>query len=461
MKKSRIYENSNKNFHFKIPLSTPFFKIKPWYNKHYKRGDTMEAYRLYKHILCIDLKSFYASVECALLGLDPFTTPLVVADPERSGGSVVLAISPYLKAQGVQSRCRVYELPKDKNIIIQKPRMQTYLEYSMRIVEVYLRFVSEEDLFIYSIDEVFIDVSSYLSYYQKTDEEIAAMILKAVLDETKIYATCGVGPNMLMAKLALDLESKKAPNFIAKWTYADIEQKLWSVSPLSKMWSIGPRMERRLNQMGFYEIGDIARSDVRRLKKYFGIIGEELYYHTHGIDQSILQNKHTAAPKSKSLGMGQTLFRDYYAPEIFTLLLEMVDEVVARLRKHQKMALTVHLGVAYSKHLGGGFSRQIKLSQASSNPSVIYNACVEIFEHFYQGDPIRRLHVHVSQLVMNQHYQYSLFEDAEKLQKEHDVFKAVDGVKAKFGKNSVTRAVSNEAHSTLKARNKMVGGHHA
>jgi len=421
----------------------------------------MEEYKLYRHILCIDLKSFYASVECALLGLDPFTTPLVVADKSRGNGSIVLAVSPYLKTLGVPSRCRIHEIPPDLPIIFQKPRMETYLEYSTKIIEIYLRFISEDDLYVYSIDEAFLDITEYLNYYQKTDLEIAKMILQAIYDETKLYATCGIGQNMLMAKLALDIESKKAPDFIAKWTYADIPTKLWPVEPLSEMWGIGHHMERNLNRLGLKTIGDIAHYNPDTLKRIFGILGEELYYHTHGIDMSLIQQKLNIRAVSKSYGSGQTLFHDYYTPDIFQVILEMVDDVTRRLRLHKKVTRTIHFGIGYSKAVGGGFSRQITLDQPTSNASVIYETCLHLFKTYYEDEPIRRVHVSLGGLSEQHVYQFSLFEDADRLMKEHQLHAAMDDIKYKFGRNSVNRASSELESSTIKARNNMIGGHHA
>lgn len=421
----------------------------------------MEEYQLHRHILCIDLKSFYASVECALLGLDPFETPLVVADKSRGGGSIVLAVSPYLKKFGVPGRCRIYELPTNINIMFQKPRMEKYLEYSTKIIEIYLRFISEDDLYVYSVDEAFLDVTEYLEYYQKTDLEMAKLILKTILDETTLYATCGIGPNMLMAKLALDIESKKAPDFIAKWNYEDLPSKLWTVTPLSEMWGIGRNMEQHLNHMGFKKIGDIASCNVERLKKKFGIIGEELYYHTHGIDMSKIQDKMKIRPISKSYGIGQTLFRDYYAPDIFQIVREMVDDVCRRLRMNKKAARTIHFGIGYSKEFGGGFARQITLEQPTSSEASVFKACLDLFEFYYEGDPIRRVHVSVTGLVDNKNYQFSLFEDAEEVIKEQQIFAAMDEIKYRYGKNSVNRASTELKSSTAKARNDMIGGHNA
>jgi DNA polymerase V len=421
----------------------------------------MEEYKLHKNILCIDLKSFYASVECAVSGLDPFKTPLVVADKSRGGGSIVLAVTPYLKQLGVPNRCRIYELPKNINIIYRKPRMERYLEYSTKIIEIYLNFISEDDMYVYSVDEVFLDFTEYLDYYKKTDYEIAKMIMAEVYKQTKIYSTCGIGPNMLIAKLALDIESKHSPDFIAKWRYEDLPSKLWTVSPLSKMWGIGRNMERNLNALGIHKIEDLAKYDVKKLKKKFGVIGEELYYHTHGIDMSLIQEKLRLKPATKSYGIGQTLFEDYYKPEIFQIIREMVDDVCRRLRVSKKKATTVHFGLGYSKDIGGGFARQMKLSQPSSNESHIFQFCLKIMDKFYNDSPIRVVRVAVTGLIDDSDYQINIFEDIETVMKEKKVFHAVDEIKERFGKNSVNRASSELKSSTIKARNDMIGGHNA
>ncbi len=421
----------------------------------------MDELRMHRTILCIDLKSFYASVECSLLGLDPFKTPLVVADYARGGGSIVLAVSPYLKKFGVPSRCRIFELPTNIKIIFQKPRMEKYLEYSTKIVEIYMRYLSEEDLYVYSVDEVFLDFTDYLEYYHKNDIEIAKMIMAEIYKETKVYSTCGIGPNMLMAKLALDIESKHSPDFIAKWDYEDLPQKLWPITPLSEMWGIGHNMEAHLNKMGLYKIGDIAKYDVAKLKRKFGIIGEELYYHTHGIDSSLVQDKNKVKPISKSYGTGQTLFRDYFPPDVYQIILELVDDVSHRLRRSQKQAKTVHFGIGYSKESGGGFSRQFTLAQPTASESEIYKACLHLFNLYYEREPIRRVHVSVTNLISQPDVQMSLFEDVNKAIKEAEVFSAIDEVKFRFGKNAVNRASSELKASTVKARNDMIGGHHA
>ncbi len=419
----------------------------------------MEQYKIYKNILCIDLKSFYASVECVLRGLNPFTTPLVVADKSRSNGSVVLAVTPYLKRRGVKSRCRVYELPNDPKIIFAKPRMKKYLEFSTRIIEIYLKYVSYEDMHIYSVDEVFLDLTSYLKYYNKTEVEMAEIILKDILITTKIPATCGIGPNMLLSKLALDIESKKAPRFIAKWSYDDVPTKLWPITPLSKMWGIGRNMERNLNRLGIYKIADLAHYPLEKLRKYYGVMGAELYYHAHGIDMSIINEKLVYKLVSKSYGMGQTLFQDYYGDTVTQIILEMTDEVTKRLRTGNKKAYTINLGISYSKDVGGGFNRQMTLTFPTNNEAEIYNTCISLFDEFYDGSPIRKVTIRTTNLVEEYYVQLNLFKDMNKVIKEHKIHSSIDNINFKYGKSSALRASSLLDASTVKARNTMVGGH--
>ena len=422
----------------------------------------MEEYRIYRTIICIDLKSFYASVECALRGLNPFTTPLVVADKSRSNGSVVLAVTPYLKRRGVKGRCRVFELPDDPTIIFAKPRMKQYLEYSTRILEIYLKYVSYEDIHVYSVDEVFLDLTTYLNYYQMTDYEIAEMILKDIFETTKIPATCGIGPNMLLSKIALDVESKKSPTFIAKWTYDDVETKLWNITPLSEMWGIGVNMERNLNRLGLHKIGDIAHYPLEKLQRYWGMMGEELYHHAHGIDMSLINEKLVYKPVGKSYGMGQTLYHDYNGETVVQIILEMVDEVTRRLRGGNRKAYTINLGISYSRDTGGGgFNRQTTLPFPTNNESEIYNACMMLFDEFYDDSPIRKVTIRVTNLVEEFYVQLNLFKDMNKVMKDHKLHSSLDNIKHNHGKNAVLRASSLKETSTIKARNTMVGGHNA
>lgn len=422
--------------------------------------EDITKYQLNRNILCIDLKSFYASVECVIKGLDPFTTPLVVADESRGGGSIVLAVTPYLKTKGVPSRLRIYELPKNLDIIYARPQMEMYIEYSTLVIETYLEFIGIDDLYIYSIDEAFLDVTNYLNYYKMSDYELAEKILNRIYEKLGLTATCGIGPNMIMAKLSMDIGAKHASNGIVKWTYDDLENTLWKVEPLSKMWSIGHRMEEHLTKMGYRTIGDIAKGSREKLTRRFGVLGTELWYHTNAIDMSLIQDKDKIKKEPKSFGATQVLFRDYNAKEILTIILEMVDDVTRRLRVSRKRAKTISLTIGYTKSYGGGFSRQTTLDQSTANDSIIYNSCLNLFDSYYDGYPIRTVGISLTKLDESTVYQYSIFEDAVALDKELEIEKTIDRIKLRYGKNSVLKGSSLEKHATARERNKQIGGHH-
>ena len=245
--------------------------------------------RIDRNILAIDLKSFYASVECLDRGLDPFSTPLVVADESRGDGTIVLAASPFIKEKyHVPSRCRLSEVPKDiPGLIIAMPKMKRYLEVSAKVNDIYLEFVSEADLFVYSIDESFLDVTNYLKRNNDTPKSYAQKIIRQIRARTGLVVTAGIGLNLFMAKACMDVEAKRNKDFLAEWDYSSIPEHLWTVKPLSKMWGIGKQLEKRLNKMGFYTVGDIAVSDPKFLKRKLGVIGEEIYYHSLGYDDAL------------------------------------------------------------------------------------------------------------------------------------------------------------------------------
>ncbi len=422
----------------------------------------MKQYAQKGDVLCIDLKSFFASVECALRGLDPFETPLIVADRSRGNGSIVLAITPFLKARGLKSRFRLHELPENiQGLIVAKPRMQAYLAYSRKVIEVYLEFIAAEDLHIYSIDEAFLDVTRYLNYYKCSAEVLAERILKRILEVTKVPATCGVGDNLLLSKLALDLYSKTAPSGIAVMRYEDVPHSLWPIKPLQRMWGIGERMEKRLNALNIYSVYDLAHASKEQLKKLFGVIGEELYYHAHGIDQSIICEKNVYHIPMKSVGLGQTLYRDYPGAEMMVILLEMVDEVAERLRFIRKEAQTIHLGIRYSKAYGGGFSRQMTFDVASCDVEDLLDAVLRLFHRFYEGYPVRQVFLRATKLQpYRAAWQASFFSDVIRKEKRQKLWQSIDLIRHQHGKSSVSRLVSFLESGTAIARSSLIGGHH-
>ncbi|HIR74175.1 TPA: Y-family DNA polymerase [Candidatus Ventrenecus avicola] len=416
--------------------------------------------RIHRHILCIDLKSFFASVECVDRGLNAFTTPLVVANTDQGNGAITLAVSPYLKAQGIGGRTRLYQIPK--NIPYKKvpPRMKRYIEMSKKVVAIYLSFVSQEDLHIYSIDECFLDVTGYLSYYKKSDYDLAEEILKTVEEKTGLTATCGIGPNMLLAKLSMDIEAKKYKNGIAKWTYEDVSSKLWPITPLSQVWGIGKRMEQRLNNLGIQSIGDLAHYDKNKLKAKFGVLGEELWMHANGIDNSIIADfRHQ--PKEKSFSHSQVLMRDYYNEEVFLVIEEMAGTLTRRLRSDVQECQVIGFGITYSKVTGGGFYHSLKMDQPTDDTGKIYAVCLSIFDKFYEENmPIRKVSISLGKLSKKSGRQLDLFSSLEIMEKQDKMMQTIDEIHEKFGKNSLLKTTSLLSNSTIRDRNQKIGGHH-
>ncbi len=410
-------------------------------------------------ILCIDLKSFFASVECIQQGLDPFNYPLVVANPNQGNGAITLAVTPYLKKLGVKSRGRLYEIPKNITYHIAKPRMNLYITKSKEVISIYLDYVSDEDLHVYSIDECFLDVTNYLKLYKKTPLELAQDILKTIYEKTGLTATCGIGSNMLLAKVAMDIEAKHNPNNIAVWTYDDVKEKLWPIAPLSEMWGIGKHMEKNLNKMNIYSVGDLANTDKFLLKDKFGIMGLELWNHANGIDTSKIKDFKKMA-KTESYSHSQVLFKDYNESNIPLIISEMVELLAARLRKNNKLTKLVGLGIGYSKEIDNGFYHSIKLDQATDSISEITKYCLMIFDKYYEYLPIRKVTVCCGNLEKKEARQLSLFEKEDIRQDKENINLTIDEIKNKYGANSILKASNLLKDSTAIERNKKVGGHY-
>lgn len=413
-----------------------------------------------RNILCIDLKSFFASCECVERGIDPFKYPLVVANPLQGNGAITLAVTPFLKKQGVKSRGRIFEIPKNIKYEIVKPQMSLYIKKSKEVVDIYLDYISQEDIHIYSIDECFLDVTHYLSLYKKTDYELALDILNTVYKKTGLTATCGIGPNMLLAKISMDIEAKHNKDCIAKWTYDDVPNKLWSISPLSEMWGIGKRMEKNLNTMGIYSVEDLAKTNRHLLKDKFGIMGLELWNHANGIDLSVISD-YNYAPKDKSYSHSQILFKDYNEKNIKIIINEMVEVLTARLRQNNKQCTIIGFGIGYSKNIGGGFYHSVKLDAPTDFSKEIINECNIMFDRYYEFLPIRKVSISCGGICTKAGVQLNLFDTYKDIKNEEEINKAIDKIKQKYGKNSLLKASSLLEDSTIIERNGKIGGHSA
>lgn len=427
------------------------------YTSFKKEGTFMVDYSTLprRKILCIDMKSFYASCSAVMKGLDPLDCYLAVVGAEDRQGSVVLAASPKLKKDfGIKTGSRRFEIPDDPRIMIVEPSMETYMRISMEITRVFHRYVPKECIHTYSVDESFLQVDGVLKLWGDA-HEIARNIQDDLMREFQLPCAIGIGSNMLLAKLCLDLEAKDKG--ICEWTYEDVPRKLWPVSPLSKMWGIGRRLEKTLNSMGIFTVGQIAHYDLHLLEKKFGIMGNQLYYHAWGVDLSEI-----GAPILEgqiSFGKSQILLRDYKdEKEIKHVILEMCEQVARRARNHGKAGRTIHLGIGYSKdEQGGGFHRSRTIDEPTNITMDIYRVCLELFHENYEGKTVRKISISLSNIVDDYGYQLNLF-DKDGWKKKELGF-VMDRIRNKFGSASLLRGVSYTAAGTARQRAKLIGGH--
>ncbi|MCM3202710.1 Y-family DNA polymerase [Bacillus cereus] len=408
-------------------------------------------------ILCVDLRSFYASVSCIKMGLDPLHTKLAVVGDVNRNGSIVLAATPPLKALGVKKMARLYEIPRKKDILVVNPIMSTYIKCSNYITKLALQYVPIEDFHQYSIDEFFMDITDSIHLFAQDPYEFAMKFKREIYDHTRIECTIGIAPNPLMSKVALDIEAKKNKDGIAFWQYEDIPTKLWSIRPLNKFWGISYKTEEKLNRKGIYSIEDLANYPLKYLKQSFGKIGEELHLHSHGIDFSRISEKYV--PATTSVGKSQILMRDYTIEEFPIILLEHIEEVCYRLRRQNKLAQTVHFSVGYSKSYNGGIRKTHTLNRPTNLTMDIYHICTYFLHQQYTGEPIRSINISLTNLIQEGEEQISLFDNVTKREQEVKLTKVMDEIRTRFGKNSILRGISYTHSATARHRNTLIGGH--
>ena len=410
--------------------------------------------------VCIDLKSFYASVECVERGLDPMVANLVVADPARGSGAICLAVSPALKALGVRNRCRIFEIPNQMEYITALPRMKLYMEYSARIYSIYLRYISAEDIHIYSIDECFIDVTSYCRLYSKTPKELAVMLTDAVRRETGICATVGIGTNLFLAKVALDITAKHTPDHLGYLDEAIFKKTVWYHKPITDIWNVGRGIAKRLERHGIYDLWGVAHCDEALLYREFGVNAEFLIDHAHGVEPCTIADIHAYRSKSNSISNGQILFEDYSFEDALLVMREMVDLSVLELVERGLVTDSITLSVGYSKDTLKPAGGTVKLNEATNSHKKLEQAFISYFERTVSRNaPIRRLTVGLNHLVDEENATYDLFTDLEAEKREHDLQKTVLDIKKRFGKNAILKGMSLEEKATARIRNKLIGGH--
>lgn len=454
----------------------------------------------------IDLKSFFASVECILRGLDPLKAKLVVADESRTEKTICLAVTPALKAYGIPGRARLFEVnQKVREVLrrtgekieftIAKPQMAKYVEYSTKVYNVYLKYVSAEDIHAYSIDECFLDLTRYLKLYKKTARELVKTIIQDVFATTGITATGGIGTNLYLCKIAMDVMAKHVEADadgvrIAELDEMSYRRQLWSHRPLTSFWQVGRGIAERLENCrlnagrGIYTMGDIARVSVKNpeaLYKLFGVNAEILIDHAWGYEPCTIADIKKSKPRNRSTGEGQVLQDPYPFDKARLVVREMVDTVSMTLIAHDLVTNAMVLTVGYDREnvdkgiyhgvtVTDFYGRTIpkpahgtaSIGYYTSSQSVIADAVMKLFDRIV--DPkltVRRLNLVAADIVDASHEQYDLFTDVQKQEKEKKRLKAELLIKKRFGKNAIVKGMDLQEGATTIERNGQIGGHRA
>lgn len=410
----------------------------------------------------IDMKTFYASVECAERGLNPFTTNLIVADQSRGGGSVCLAVTPHLKELGVKNRCRFYEVPKNLKFIIAKPRMKKYIEYASEIYGIYLKYIDKSDIHVYSIDECFLDVTDYLKIYKISAKNFALKLVREIDKRLHIPATTGIGTNLFLAKVALDILAKKSEDGLAYLDEQTFQNELWHHTPITDFWGISTGIEKRLQKYGIEDMWGVAHIDSKFLYKEFGINAELIIDHAWGRESCLMCDIKKYQPKTKSLSHSQVLPKNYNLTDAYIVLQEMVINGCYELFSSHYVTNSIYVYIGYGDRLGEN-------SKGSVNMPNITNLyfCIEEYLHklFYKiadkSRPIRKIGFAFGNIVSDKNERYDLLADLDRVQKEKRIIASVLDVQNKFGKNAILKGLSFYPNSTQRERNKMIGGHNS
>ena len=501
--------------------------------------------------ICIDLKSFYASVECRERNLDALTTNLVVADSSRTEKTICLAVSPSLKQYGIPGRARLFEVVQkvnninnarkisakvkelegssynDKELkanpamavdyIIAPPQMALYMKYSTEIYNIYLKYIAPEDIHVYSIDEVFIDVTNYLSTYKMTARELAEKMINNVLSETGITATAGIGTNLYLAKIAMDIMAKKMPADkngvrIAELDEMEYRRQLWTHTPLTDFWRVGKGYSAKLEKHGMFTMGDIARCSIGKpyeiynedlLYKLFGINAELLIDHAWGYEPCTMELVKAYKPSANSISSGQVLHCPYDYKKAKLIVREMVDLLVLDLVDKRLVTDQIVLTIGYdienltnpnisSQYKGAvttdHYGRKIpkhahgtgNIGKHTSSTKLITDTALELFDRIVDKNLlIRRISVTANHIVnentvsdKKSYEQLDLFTDYEEVRKtreqeqaaekrERDLQEAILDIKKQYGKNAIIKGMNMEEGATAVERNNQIGGHKA
>ena len=451
-------------------------------------------------IAFVDMKSFYASVECVDRGLNPLHISLCVMSQADNAGGLILASSPmFKKVFGKNNVGRAYDLPFDistrkfdyynakrqgldispryisyiehwaKRTLIVPPRMDRYIEKNIDIQHIFQDYAAPEDILPYSIDEGVIDLTSSLNYFvsdKQMDRKakldvVSAKLQHDIWQKTGIYSTIGMSnANPLVAKLALDNEAKRTPTMRANWSYEDVETKAWSIPNLTDFWGIGSRTEKRLHKLGITSIKELANSNPDLLKKEFGKVGLQLWFHANGVDESNVHQPYK--PKSHGLGNSQVLPRDYVKQrDIEIVLSEMAEQVAIRMRREHQKATIVSIFVTYSKtEMKQPINAQMKI-EPTNHTRLLTDTVLTLFRKKYTSGAVRGIAINYSGFVDESYALISLFDDIEATEKEEKLQQTIDHIRDQFGFLAVQKGTALLDSSRNIARSKLIGGHSA
>lgn len=458
---------------------------------------------MYDHTyIAIDLKSFYASVECRERGLDPLKTNLVVADASRTSKTICLAVTPTLKAYGLSGRSRLFEVEakareikaktgKDLDYIVAPPHMSLYIQYSSLIYKIYLHYFSPEDIHVYSIDEVFIDATSYLKFYNIDAHTLTLKVIKDVLSQTGITATAGIAPNLYLCKIAMDIVAKHIPADkdgarIAELDEMSYRQKLWAHKPITDFWRVGNGIAGRLSKVGLYTMGDIALQSVKNEQVLYDILGidaEILIDHAWGYEPVTMKHIKNYKSSQKGISCGQVLSKPYEYEKARIVVREMAELMALDLFNKKLLSSSVFLWICYDKDslLYDSYEGQLVmdpygrimpkpvhggcgLGTETNSSAVIIHAILKIFDKIV--DPnllIRRINMGANDVIPVEMRQLGLFdEDEEESHKKEDSLQKTRlKIIKRFGKNALLKGMNLQEGATTIERNAQIGGHKA
>lgn len=411
---------------------------------------------------CIDMKSFYASVECAERGLNPFEANLVVADLERGKNALCLAISPHMKALGIKNRCRLSDIPLKVRYEVAKPRMKLYIEYAADIYGMYLEYFAKEDIHVYSIDESFIDATSYLPMYNLDAKTLAKQLMNEIATRFRIPSTAGIGTNLYLAKVALDITAKHSREHIGYLDEALYRDTLWHHRPLTDFWQVASGTAGRLQRYGVYDMYGITRLPADTMYKAFGKNAELLIDHAWGREPCLIEDIKNYTPKSRSVSFSQILSRDYTFSEAQTVITEMVQHGAQELMRRKVITQKVSYFVGYSGEMCAPTGGRVQLTATTNLSSHIVPDVLKSFcETTNRNMRIRRIGLSFDAVCDEGCEGYDMFTDWEQVEKEKSLEHAVLELKDRLGKNAVMRGINYVDEATQRERNTFIGGHRA